>query len=251
MWDLGFSGRVYLVTGGTSGIGRAVAAQVAAEGGRVGIVARRTDRLETTVSSLTGADHVGISWDLSKPDTLEALAEEVSTRLGRIDGIVHAAGRYQANPLRTTGASTAQELFALNFFAPLLLTKALVQKTRRGKSMSVVFLGSVASHRGQPGASSYSASKGALNALVSSLVAELSREEIRFNTVVAGLVDTELSEGLRNSLGEKAWNNLIGQHPLGLGRAEDVANAAVFLLSEKSQWMTGTQLVIDGGYLAC
>jgi NAD(P)-dependent dehydrogenase (short-subunit alcohol dehydrogenase family) len=117
--------------------------------------------------------------------------------------------------------------------------------------MSVVFLGSVSSHRGQAGASSYSASKGAVNALGSSLVAELGREGIRFNTVVAGLVDTELSERMRKRLGEAAWNNLIKQHPLGLGSAEDVANVALFLLSQKSQWITGTQLVIDGGYLSC
>lgn len=251
MWDLGLAQKIILVTGGSSGIGRAIATQVAQEGGQVCIVARDKARLDATISHLPGSNHIGFSWDLTETDTLEQLAEEVNGRLGRLDGIVHAAGKYQANPLRTTRISEVQEVFDLNLFAPLILTKALVQKNRRGSPMSVVFLGSVSSRRGQPGASSYSASKGAVNALVSSLVAELGREGIRFNTIVAGLVDTELSERMRRRLGEEGWNNLINQHPLGVGSAQDVANAALFLLSIKSKWVTGTQLVIDGGYLSC
>lgn len=251
MWDLGLSQKAILVTGGSSGIGKAIATQVAEEGGRVCIVARDKAKLHATLSSLPGTDHVGISWDLTETDTLEKLAEQVGAKLGRLDGVVHAAGKYQADPLRATRISEVQEVFALNVFAPLMLTKALVHKSRRGSPMSVVFLGSVSSHRGQAGASSYSASKGAVDALGASLVAELGREGIRFNTVVAGLVDTELSGKMRKRLGEAPWNNLINQHPLGLGSAEDVANVAVFLLSQKSKWMTGTQLVIDGGYLSC
>lgn len=239
------------MTGGSSGIGKAIATQVAAEGGRICAVARDEAGLESTLSSLGDNGHVGISWDLSETDSLEQLAEEVNRKLGRVDGIVHAAGRYQANPLRAMKASDVEEVFDLNVFAPLLLTKALVHRARRARSMSVVFLGSVASHRGQSGASAYSASKAALNALASSLVAELGRDGIRFNTIVAGLVDTALSKGIRNRLGEKGWGNLIHQHPLGLGDAENVANAVLFLLSDKSEWITGTQLVIDGGYLSC
>lgn len=249
MWELGFSQKVILITGGSSGIGRAVANQVAEEGGRVCVVARDRAKIGSTIRGLRGTDHVGISWDLNETDTLEQLALDVNSRVGPLDGIVHAAGKYQANPLRTTSNSDVQQLFGLNVFSPLLLTKVLVHKDRKARSLSVVFLGSVASHRGQSGASAYAASKAALNALTSSLVVELGHDGIRFNTVVAGLVDTELSEGIRNRLGEKGWTDLIHQHPLGLGSAEDIANAVVFLLSNKSRWVTGTQLVIDGGYL--
>lgn len=250
MWNLGLSQKVALVTGGSSGIGRAISTQVAEAGGVVCVVARDEAKIEDTLAELRGSGHVGIPWDLSETTTLEDLAEEIYSKIGRVDGIVHSAGKYQANPLRAIRISDVEEVFELNVFSPLLLTKSLLHRARRAQTMSVVFVGSVSSHRGQSGASTYSASKAALSTIASSLVAELGRDGIRFNTVVAGLVDTDLSQGIRNRLGEEAWSDLIHEHPLGLGTAEEIANAVIFLLSDKSKWITGTQLVVDGGYLA-
>lgn len=251
MWDLGLSGKSILVTGGSSGIGKAVASQAAGEGARIAMVGRNQRRLEDVLSALPGSGHFGASFDLSRTEALDELVEEVCANFGPLDGIVHSAGMYRVNPVRTTSASSLKEIFDVNFFAPLLLTKLLVRKGQRAEKLSVVFLSSVASLKGQSGSSSYSASKGAINAVVPALVAELSRDGIRINNVVAGLVETELSNGMRKTIGELAWKNLVGQHPFGLGDASDVANAVMFLLSDKSRWITGTQLVVDGGFLSC
>lgn len=251
MWDLELSGKSILVTGGSSGIGKAVAVQAAREGARVAIIARDQRRLDGVLAALPGSKHFGASFDLSRTEILDELADKVRENFGQLDGIVHAAGIYRVLPVRTTSSSSIKEIFDVNFFAPLLLTKLLVRKTQRAEKLSVVFLSSVASLKGQPGASSYSASKGAINSMVPALVAELSRDGIRFNNVVAGLVDTELSKEMRRTIGELAWNSLVDQHPLGLGDANEVANAVMFLLSGKSKWITGSQLVVDGGYLSC
>jgi NAD(P)-dependent dehydrogenase (short-subunit alcohol dehydrogenase family) len=251
MWDLGLAGKTVLVTGGSSGIGLSVAIEASRNGARVGIVGRDPLKLDKALGEFSGRGHWSFPCDLSNTENLGLLGSRVAENLGPLDGIVHAAGTYQARPLRLVDAETINEVFSLNFLAPTLLTKLLIQQRLGKPNVSVVFLGSVSSLRGQPGASSYSASKGAVNSLVRSLAAEFGGGGVRINSIIAGLVDTDLSRKMRGLMGEISWDELVTAHPLGIGKPIDIANSVLFLLSDKSRWITGTELVVDGGYLAC
>lgn len=251
MWDLDISGKNILVTGGSSGIGLSVALEASRQGARIGIVGRNPTKLRDALNHLPGEGHQIYPWDLSNLETLESLGKKVAGTLGPLSGIVHAAGTYQARPFRIESVTATNDVFLTNFLAPTVLTKVLIQKAVRTPQISIVFLSSVSSLRGQSGASSYSASKGALNSLVRSLSAELGNGGVRVNSVIAGLVKTPLSQTIRESIGELGWNKLLAAHPLGIGKPEDVASSVLFLLSGKSRWITGTELVVDGGYLAC
>lgn len=250
-WDLGLSGKSVLVTGGSSGIGRAVAREASSHGLRVGIIGRDEERLTSCLDSLEGSGHFAFKADLNQLESLDSLAENVLAEMGPLAGIVHAAGIYRAAPFRMSDRTSLEDVFLLNSYTPALISRLFLRKGYRAPGFSGVFLGSVSSVRGQAGASMYAASKGAISSLCKSLAAEYSGTNARFNTVIAGLIDTELSEGIRSSVGEEAWAALVDKHPLGLGKPEDVANAVMYLLSPKSRWITGTDLVVDGGYLAC
>ena len=113
-----------------------------------------------------------------------------------------------------------------------------------------MFLSSAVGLVGQAGVSVYSATKGAVVTMTKSLALELAREGVRVNCVCPGVVQTEMTTGLRESIGADAFQRVTDAHPLGLGTSEDVANAIVFLLSDASRWITGTSLTVDGGYTA-
>jgi NAD(P)-dependent dehydrogenase (short-subunit alcohol dehydrogenase family) len=250
MWDLGLEGKNILVTGGGSGIGRAVAIESSRVGANVVVVGRSKNRLDETLSRCAEGLHLAVSWDLAETETLNSLVSLLVRQAGSFDGVVHAAGLYISEPLRVTTKDSIQKTFAINFLAPYLLTKALAMKPNYNPGASVVFVSSVSAAKGQGGAIAYSSSKAAINSLSRSLVAEIGRRDLRFNSVVAGLVETDLSLSIRHVIGDQAWQQLIDAHPLGIGSPQDIANAAIFLLSGKSKWMTGAELVVDGGYLA-
>lgn len=251
MWDLGLSGQTVLVTGGNSGIGLEVAREASWQGARVGIIGRNRETLDSAISSLHGEGHRVFQSDLVQFESLDSLVDEIVEVLGPPAGLVHAAGIYQAAPLRMSNRSSLEKIFFVNSFTPILLSKSFARKGNQAADFSCVFLGSVSSLRGQAGASAYAASKGVLNALVKSLASEFSNRNMRFNAVIAGLVETQMSEGIRAQIGEDAWKNLVESHPLGIGQPSDVANATMFLLSKRSRWITGSEMIVDGGYLAC
>jgi NAD(P)-dependent dehydrogenase (short-subunit alcohol dehydrogenase family) len=131
-----------------------------------------------------------------------------------------------------------------------MLAKGVAQKKCFGTPCSIVFMSSVMGIVGRPASSIYSASKGALNAMSTSLAVELARKGIRVNTVCPGQVQTEMDDAIRKRLGVNLYQSIVDAHPLGLGKPEDVAGTVAFLLSDMSRWITGTHLVVDGGYTA-
>jgi len=239
-----------MVTGASSGVGRSVALHAAQHGATVVLVARRREVLSGVRDELDGDRHLMMPFDLRDSDAIPNMLRTVVDAVGPLDGLVHAAGAHTAVPLRTISAEQAHSLFAMNVTTGLMLTKGFRHKQIRGAAPSIVFMSSAVALVGEPGVSLYSATKGAVAALSRSLALELIREGIRCNAVAAGVVSTELTEGIRNAVGPEAWARIEAAHPLGIGHADDVANAVLYLLSPASRWVTGSTLVVDGGYTA-
>jgi NAD(P)-dependent dehydrogenase (short-subunit alcohol dehydrogenase family) len=143
------------------------------------------------------------------------------------------------------------EFFHANVHSAINLTRIVTKQSRKSEEgASVVFISSVMGIVGENGKSLYSMTKGALIAGARSLAIELAPRNIRVNCISPGVVESPMSKGAIYSRNEESLNKIRGMHPLGLGRPEDVANASVFLLSDASRWITGTNLIVDGGYLA-
>jgi NAD(P)-dependent dehydrogenase (short-subunit alcohol dehydrogenase family) len=243
------TGRLILVTGASSGIGRATALLLSQLNARLILVARNRDRLEQTHSALEGTNHQVEPFDLTNLDAIPGWIKDLASRSGPLHGVVHGAGVYGVIPLRILTAPKLEEILRVNLSAAMLLAKGFRQKGCHADGGSLVLLSSVAGLRGHAGISAYTASKAALLGLARSLAMELAREGIRVNCVAPGLVATEMSAQVEEQTpGEIA--GVENAHPLGAGRPRDVANGIAFLLSDAARWITGTTLTIDGGYTA-
>ncbi|MBD8540894.1 SDR family oxidoreductase [Oxalobacteraceae sp. CFBP 8761] len=232
-------GKTVLVTGASSGIGRAVAVECARAGARVVINGRDAVRLADTLALLdAGLEHVACVADLTDPPQMARLV----AACGELDGVVHAAGVHGVTPLRMLRQSFMQTVLDANFLAPLMLTQQLLAKKMLRNGASLVFMSSIAAHTGTVGVGPYSASKAALEGMIRPLALEIASRAMRANAIAPGLVDTPLVNNDRAWLDDKA-----NMYPLGLGRPEDVAYAAIYLLADISRKVTGTQLHLDGG----
>jgi len=245
-----FTGRLVLVTGASSGIGRETAILLAGMGGRLILAGRRRPALEAVSAELCGSGHRIESFDLNDADLIPDWLRQVATEEGPLDGLVHSAGIHAMTPLRVVTSADFESLFRVNAIAGAALAKGFRQRNVCTGFKSIVFVSSVLALVGQPATSAYSAAKGALNALARSLAAELARERIRVNAVAAGLVDTAMTRKLRDGLPAPQWAAIEAMHPLGIGAPVDVARAIVFLLGDGARWITGTELIVDGGYTA-
>lgn len=248
---LDLSGRRILVTGASSGIGRETAVLLSRLGAAVTVTGRDGDRLAQTLESLEGEGHVAAPFDLANLDEIPRWVKQLAIQSGPFSGLVHSAGLHKAMPVSMVGAQMLDSLMRVNVYSAALLVRGFRQKDCRDpRGGSVVLLSSVAGLAGEPGISAYSASKAAIAGLTRSLAMELARERIRVNAIAPGFVQTEMSDKLRESLTDEQFAAIEAQHPLGIGRAIDIANGAAFLLSDASAWTTGTVMIIDGGYTA-
>ena len=243
--------KTVLITGGSSGIGRSIAQVFSSQGARVVVTARDKSRLEETVLSLAGEKHLALYCDLEKVEEIENLMNRCSMEVGSLDAVIHCAGIQKTLPLQAIKESDFDSVFSTNVKSAQFLSKSLRRKGRFNKDgTSLVYLSSVAAVCGESGISTYSASKSALQGLTRSLACELARNNIRVNCIAPGHVETRMSEQFSKQLTEEQSRRIEELHPLGLGKPEDVANAALFLASDLSRWITGTTLFVDGGYSA-
>jgi len=236
--------KTILVTGSSSGIGREIAIGCAFNKGNIVITARNKKRLLETKDLLgTGGKHQIIGADLS----LESEINDLADNCPQIDGLVLNAGLVKTMPLKFLKTSSIDELFDINVRSSILLVNRLVKKKKINPGGSICFVSSVASYKSTVGNSVYSATKGAVNSFTKAIALELSQKGIRSNAILPGFVETEiLAEG---PIGVENLELHKKNYPLGrFGKPSDIANLAVYLLSDASQWMTGSLLTIDGGY---
>lgn len=239
-------GKRILVTGASSGIGRAIAIECSKMGAAVYITARDKKRLEETLMQMEQPKlHTTIMADLTSHEDRNSLVKELPDCL---DGIVQCAGFTISKPFIFVSEENLHSVMEVNFEAPVLLTQLLLKKKKIAKSASIVFLSSISGVYVSLIANSiYSASKGAINGIVKTLALELAGKQIRVNTVMPGMVETNIiSEGL---ISDEQLAEDAKRYPLKrYGKPEEVAYAAVYLLSDASKWVTGSNLLIDGGY---
>lgn len=241
------TGRRILVTGASSGIGRACAICAAGLGANVVVTGRRADALRETLSMCAGSGHQIFAGDIASPDFVGELVESV----GKIDGLVHAAGIAPMSPVGMLGKDAVDAVMGVNYYSFLELMKFYSKKKYRGERLSVVAVSSVSYAAGWAGGAAYCGSKGALSASVCALAVELATKGIRVNAVCPSNIKTPLYEaGASDMNGEDALKALIKKQPLGLGEPEQVAWPVCFLLSDAASFITGVNLPVDGGYLA-
>ena len=244
LFDL--TGKTVLVTGATSGIGRAVCRGVLEAGGAVVATGRDGKRLDGVFEDAVSEQFRPVVADLVAPAGREELVRELPS----LDGIVHCAGALDLAPASFLSSKKLRALEAINYEAPVLLTTALFKAGKLNPGGSVVFVASVTGFSGAKGHVLYAGSKGALIAAGRSLAIELASKRIRVNSLAPGMVRSGMVEQAAAALGDEAMAAHEAEYPLGFGEPEDVAWPVVFLLSDASRWVTGTTLVCDGGFTA-
>ena len=243
MYDL--NSKTILVTGASSGIGREVAIELSRKGAIVIITGRNEERLVDTFNCLfsgNGQKHLQVIADLDVDEQIEKLATESFA----VDGLVCCSGINDKAPIKHVSRDKIEKMYNANVYGPMLLVKELVKKKKLNKGASIVFISSISSIYATVSNALYASSKGAINSLVKVLALELAPKKIRVNAIMPGMVRT----GMINAYGlsEEEMNAVIKGYPLGrIGEPEDIAKAVAFFISDDSSWITGANLVVDGG----
>ena len=235
-------GKTILVTGASSGIGRGIAVTCSKMGATVIVNGRNIARLQDTESLMEPDSAIIKSGDLTEPATLASLVSE----LPKLDGVVHCAGIGQRIPCKDLQTDNVNKVMEVNFKAPVMLQAELLRQKKINKSASIVFVASIASWSPSFGNSIYSASKGAIISYANCLALELAPRKIRVNCLSPAMVWTDLI--IQEGVDEEQLKEDESKYPLKrYGSPDDIANLAVYMLSDASSWMTGSNVNITGG----
>ncbi len=244
------SERKILITGASSGIGRETAILLSKLGAKIILSGRNIDKLNETLSLLSGDAHVIKPFDLTLVDQIWEWLKKISEDIGPLNGLVHSAGMQIMKPLRVLREKDIEELLKVNLSSSVALISAFRQKDVCSENSSIVLMSSVMGLVGQPAISIYAASKAGVIGLTKSAALELTKQKIRVNCVAPGHVWTRMAGEVKDLISDEQYQKIEAMHPLGIGYPIDVALSVAFLLSDASRWITGTVLVVDGGYTA-
>lgn len=235
--------KTILITGASSGIGRATAIECSKLGARCILTARNEERLKETLSQLAGDGHQRLLCDLSDSNAINEMVDS----LPEINALVNNAGYTKLLPISFINREDFQSILDVNTVAPIILLQRLLKKKKLAKNSSVVFTSSMAGLGSSSVANGmYTASKGALSAFIRCAALELAPKGIRVNAVCPAMVNTNIMES--GSVSDEQLKEDMKKYPLGrYGEPNDVAYAMIYLLSDASSWVTGTNMVIDGG----
>ncbi len=246
------SEKKYLVTGASSGIGRATAILISQLGGTVVCIGRNEETLAKTLSQLEPAEgHRYFVYDLINIEGItQLLTDVVSFDNRKLNGLVHCAGISTTWPLRTISYGKMDDVMRINFYSFIELVKGFSGK-KISEGGNIVGISSVASVTGgEKGQTLYAASKAAMEAAVYCLAQELSSKGIRINTIRPSLINTPMTDNFKNdNVSDDAFLKSLSKQLLGIGEPEDIAKMAVFLLSDASKFITGRSYFVDGGRL--
>jgi meso-butanediol dehydrogenase/(S,S)-butanediol dehydrogenase/diacetyl reductase len=248
-------GKVALITGGGTGIGRAIALAFVREGAKVAVAGRRKEKLEETLREVEklGGRGLAIVCDVARAKDGERAVKETAKAFGQLNVLVNNAGVLHAATIERTSEDQWDNLMTINLKGPFLMCKAALPEFRKAGGGTIVNVGSVLGLVAMKDRAAYCASKGGVALLTKAIALDHAHENVRSNCICPSIVETELVQGLfaASEEGKALRRARIGSIPLGrMGRPEDVAEMAVFLASEESSWLTGAAVPLDGGLTA-
>ena len=244
------SGKRIFITGASSGLGQDAAIQMAACGAQLILCGRDLDRLAVTHRQLSGLGHEVVVADVSKLDDAHDALVGCTKESEPIDIVFHAAGIAALRIAKMYNTDHVDAVFEAVLNGAFGIAKACGKRKVLNDGGSIIFMSSVAGLRGRAGMGTYAASRAAIGGLTRALAAEFAVRSVRVNEIVAGAVETPMHEGIVKNLDEQGHEAYEAMHLLGFGKPSDISNAAIFLASDASRWITGSSLTVDGGYLA-
>lgn len=245
------TGKRILVTGASSGIGREIAITISKLGGEVVLVARRKDKLKESLSMLNSGRHGIFPVDLSDLDLIENMIAELVQDYGKFDGFVHCAGIAPMRPLKQLRFEHIDATMRINLYSFLEIVRCLSKRGNMNDGGSVIGISSVASIQGSKSKTGYCVSKSGMDSAIRCMAKELSSRRIRVNSVQPGWVDTGMLQRYLDGYGGSEYaNNSFQRQYLGPSSPSEIANLVAFLLSDATNTMTGSSILIDGGTLS-
>lgn len=238
--------KTILITGASSGIGRRIAAAICEMGGNVVITGRDEVRLNETFFDLkNNGSNSSIQADLLDKDNLK----ELVTKLPLLDGIVHCAGIVKPYPVKFISEEKIFETFQTNYNIQVILMAQITRQKKLNNNASIVFLSSISAAHPHKGGALYSGSKAAIESFSKVIALEYYPLGIRSNCISPAMVKTPMYEHAEKGASKETLDQHVNKYPLGVGSTTDVANTAIFLLSDASKWITGISITLDGGFL--
>ncbi len=248
-----FNGKVVLVTGGTSGIGRETANQFASTGAKVVIAGRRQKEGEAVAAEIisAGGEAQFIQTDVTKEDQVERLVAETVNRFGRLDIAFNNAGVEHAGSMTAFTETEYRQVFDINVLGVLLSQKYEIPAMLKSGGGAIINTSSILGHIAMPGTVIYNASKHAVEGITKSTALELAEQGIRVNSVAPGSTATDMVDRFAGKEGAEGRQQLVDLHPMRrLGQAKEIAAAVLYLASDAASFTTGISLPVDGGFLA-
>jgi len=249
------SGKVALITGGGTGIGRAIALAFAREGAGVAVAGRRVEKLREVTEEIEkqGGAGLALECDVAQAEDVQRAVRETAKRFGRLNVLVNNAGVVHVSTVEGIDEEEWDRLMMVNLKGPFLTSRAVLPEFRKCGGGAIVNIGSVLGLVAMRDRAAYAASKGGVTMLTKAMAVDHAHENIRVNCICPSLVETELLKGVFSGSpgGEELKKARVATIPLGrVGKPEDVAELAVFLASEESSWLTGAAIPLDGGLTA-
>lgn len=247
---LTIEGKTIVVTGAASGIGRQSAIDFANAGANLVLLDLNAEALEATKAECqqAGVKCFAKACDLTNAISIPTAIDEAVAAVGPINGLLHAAGIEKTLPFNKLTSEHYQRIYAINVISAMNLVSVLSKKKNRGENAKYVLISSITAIVGRPGVNAYAASKGALLSAVKTMALELAPKGVTINCISPGTILTPLMQKMLESLSEEQREERKAGFPLGLGRPSDIASTAMFLMSDGARWITGQNIVVDGGY---
>ena len=249
MNPLSIENKTIIITGGASGIGRQCAIDFANAGANLVLLDINEEQLAIS-KGLCSPDVICNCYkcDLTDEKSVETLFKTIVEENGPIDGFLNCAGIEKTLPYNKFSSADFAKIFDVNFIGAMNIIKCLSKKVNRGENLKIVLIASITAVVGRPGVTAYAASKGAVVSAVKTMALEMATKGININCISPGTILTPLMQNMLSTLDEQQQEERKAGFPLGLGQPSDIANTAMFLLSDGARWITGQNIVVDVGY---
>lgn len=237
-----------IITGASSGLGRELSCRLDKMGCKISLIGRNKKRLEQTFDMMKNKkNHTKFLIDFSNTKNIKKYYKKIFNN-EKYDGFVNCAGYYSFGPLQSLNENEIIKSFNVNSIAPFLLIKEFSKTNNYNINASIILVSSVAASTGSSFLTLYSSTKSVQNTISMSFASELSKKKIRINSISASMLESEIYNNLKSLLPNENFDDLNKKHLLGIGKYEYLIDSIVFYLSDKTKWITGTNVVCDGGY---